>query len=103
VRPWHSAVPSNVLTSDTRPFTLAAWVKPTGVDGGDQTVLALPATGGEPGISLGIKRGGALAGPYTRPLFRYFNPSTFRVLSSVVSAWVLVTKLATKLHKTASG
>ena len=60
MRPWHSAVPSNVLTSDTRPFTLAAWVKPTGVDGGDQTVLALPAAGGEPGISLGIKRGGAL-------------------------------------------
>jgi hypothetical protein len=55
-----ATVPTSVLRAGTGPVTLAAWVKPTGVDGGEQTVVALPAAGGEPGLSLGIKVAGAL-------------------------------------------
>jgi len=49
----------SVLWAGTGPVTLAAWVQPDGV-GADATVLALPAAAGEPGLSLGIQKGGAL-------------------------------------------
>jgi hypothetical protein len=53
-------VPSSALRAGTGPVTLAAWVKPAGVAARERTVVALPATGGEPGLSLGLSAAGAL-------------------------------------------
>ena len=56
------AVTGDELRAGTGPVTLAAWVNPADVSAaaGEQTVLALPSAGGEPGLSLGVKVGGAL-------------------------------------------